>query len=242
MRIHPRRADKHIVDCDRGACIRADPPGRVYPGLQGSRATTYPTTAAPTLSGDRIPGVYRQRGDDRAERTRYVRRQIAFGFYDDECWRARRLIICRIPYGRSQGYCKPAERNLWSRMAATELKLKIEKRPGRDLNPGQKLRRLLGCPLPYRDTRLSVFPLITTLSWLKRIAPGVIEMPWRELQGPTSAGIKPNFWRIREGTVAQEGPTGPLRAPVCVPSHRFRRTGSGILLTGPRRPVYGYLR
>ena len=25
-------------------------------------------------------------------------------------------------------------------------------RPGRDLNPGQKLRRLLGCPLPYRDT------------------------------------------------------------------------------------------
>jgi|WetSurMetagenome_2_1015567.scaffolds.fasta_scaffold44418_3 hypothetical protein len=24
-------------------------------------------------------------------------------------------------------------------------------RPGRDLNPGQKLRRLLGCPLPYRD-------------------------------------------------------------------------------------------
>jgi hypothetical protein len=25
------------------------------------------------------------------------------------------------------------------------------KRPGRDLNPGQKLRRLLGCPLPHRD-------------------------------------------------------------------------------------------
>ncbi len=25
-------------------------------------------------------------------------------------------------------------------------------RPGRDLNPGQKLRRLLGCPLPYRDS------------------------------------------------------------------------------------------
>lgn len=29
---------------------------------------------------------------------------------------------------------------------------KSELRPGRDLNPGQKLRRLLGCPLPYRDT------------------------------------------------------------------------------------------
>ena len=26
------------------------------------------------------------------------------------------------------------------------------KRLGRDLNPGQKLRRLLGCPLPYRGT------------------------------------------------------------------------------------------
>ena len=24
-------------------------------------------------------------------------------------------------------------------------------RPGRDLNPGQKIRNLLGCPLPYRD-------------------------------------------------------------------------------------------
>ncbi len=27
-----------------------------------------------------------------------------------------------------------------------------EIRLGRDLNPGQKLRRLLGCPLPYRGT------------------------------------------------------------------------------------------
>jgi hypothetical protein len=26
-----------------------------------------------------------------------------------------------------------------------------KRRPGRDLNPGQKLRRLLGYPLPYRD-------------------------------------------------------------------------------------------
>jgi hypothetical protein len=25
-------------------------------------------------------------------------------------------------------------------------------RPGRDLNPGQKIRNLLGCPLPHRDT------------------------------------------------------------------------------------------
>ena len=31
-----------------------------------------------------------------------------------------------------------------------ELKKK-KRRPGRDLNPGQKLRRLLGCPLPHRD-------------------------------------------------------------------------------------------
>jgi hypothetical protein len=38
------------------------------------------------------------------------------------------------------------------------------------LNPGQKLRRLLGYPLPYRDTRISVLPLITRLSSLKRIA------------------------------------------------------------------------
>jgi hypothetical protein len=31
-------------------------------------------------------------------------------------------------------------------------------RPGRDLNPGQKLRRLLGCPLPYRDHAIHVLP------------------------------------------------------------------------------------
>jgi hypothetical protein len=34
-----------------------------------------------------------------------------------------------------------------------KFKRKSEKRPGRDLNPGQKLRRLLGCPLPYRGKR-----------------------------------------------------------------------------------------
>jgi hypothetical protein len=31
------------------------------------------------------------------------------------------------------------------------------KRPGRDLNPGQKLRRLLGCPLPHRDVFTACF-------------------------------------------------------------------------------------
>ncbi|MCU0630218.1 MAG: hypothetical protein MUF37_03575, partial [Methanoregulaceae archaeon] len=40
-----------------------------------------------------------------------------------------------------------------------------------DLNPGQKLRRLLGCPLPYRDT--GVIRLgsdsITSFSWLKNM-------------------------------------------------------------------------
>ena len=30
-------------------------------------------------------------------------------------------------------------------------KCEKQERPGRDLNPGQKIRNLLGCPLPYRD-------------------------------------------------------------------------------------------
>jgi hypothetical protein len=33
-------------------------------------------------------------------------------------------------------------------------------RPGRDSNPGQKLRRLLGYPLPYRGT---IVPYIVTI-------------------------------------------------------------------------------
>jgi hypothetical protein len=47
------------------------------------------------------------------------------------------------------------------------------------LNPGQKLRRLLGCPLPYRDTgdiRL-VSDSITSFSWLKNMCiPGNSEI------------------------------------------------------------------
>ena len=35
---------------------------------------------------------------------------------------------------------------------------KTKKRPGRDLNPGQKIRNLLGCPLPYRDFGIGVMP------------------------------------------------------------------------------------
>jgi hypothetical protein len=41
--------------------------------------------------------------------------------------------------------------------------LKKQKRPGRDLNPGQKLRRLLGCPLPHRDTHETYGFLLTCL-------------------------------------------------------------------------------
>lgn len=41
-------------------------------------------------------------------------------------------------------------------------------RPGRDLNPGQKLRRLLGYPLPYRDTRTDPFTLTTRVVLVKK--------------------------------------------------------------------------
>jgi hypothetical protein len=44
--------------------------------------------------------------------------------------------------------------------------VKTEKRPGRDLNPGQKIRNLLGCPLPHRDRRL-ITALLKRLSSLK---------------------------------------------------------------------------
>lgn len=44
----------------------------------------------------------------------------------------------------------------------------IRLRPGRDLNPGQKLRRLLGYPLPYRDTRTDPFTLTTRVVLVKK--------------------------------------------------------------------------
>jgi hypothetical protein len=47
-------------------------------------------------------------------------------------------------------------------------KIKIlDKRPGRDSNPGQKLRRLLGYPLPYRDnlTIIIVLPPLNICSF-----------------------------------------------------------------------------
>ena len=54
---------------------------------------------------------------------------------------------------RSGGYYRKWQ--LFNGIFFLEIRDLKKKRLGRDLNPGQKLRRLLGCPLPYRGARLT---------------------------------------------------------------------------------------
>ncbi len=122
------------------------------------------------------------------------------------------------------------------RITMKDSKCKIEKRPGRDLNPGQKLRRLLGYPLPYRDTRISAFPLTTRLFWLKRIAHRRIRTPRRGPQGP---GLARNKTRSPVNSYGTRGPICPPPASARAPSPRFRRARSGSRPFGPRRPFCG---
>ncbi len=83
------------------------------------------------------------------------------------------------------------------------------KRPGRDLNPGQKLRRLLGYPLPYRDTRTCAFPLITRVFSLKRLAPRKMGALQGRLQDPGNIGQKAGL------RVTRPGWRGRAAAPEC---------------------------
>ena len=122
-----------------------------------------------------------------------------------------------------------------------------KRRPGRDLNPGQKLRRLLGYPLPYRDTRRSAFPLITRLSSLKKDCSPEGRGPLRRRKGsgryPGVAGVRTILGVFSpQGAAVLVGFTPLLHASARVPLRRSRRARSGNRRARPRRPVCGYPR